>query len=800
MLAPIPVMIGEVVTHYRILGKIGEGGMGVVYRAEDTRLGRQVAVKFLSPELAATPLALERFTREARAASALNHPNICSLYDIGEKDGQPFLVMELLDGTTLRNRVELRPLALDMLLAVATQIADALDAAHAQGIVHRDIKSANIFLAERGQAKILDFGLAKLATGRALQLDDSETTLGVPAAAQRTGFGQTLGTVSYMSPEQARGEDVDARSDLFSFGAVLYEMATGRMPFTGRTSALVFEAIFNHTPPPPSTINRALPPEFDHIIAKALEKDRELRYQTAAELRADLRRLKRETDSAGSSSHPSVPAAVPPAPARRLPRIAAIAGGVALVAAAATAWYALSGTGSALDSVAVLPFTMTGGTTDTEYLTDGITETLINGLAQLPGLRVSARSVVFRYKGQDPDPQQVGRDLSVAAVVTGRVAVRGEQLVIQADLVSAADGSQLWGNQYNRPAADLVAVQGEIAREILSKLRPRLTGEEQQRATRQYTDDAVAYQYYLQGRYHWNKGTIEGYQRAIEYFERAIGQDPDYALAYAGLADSNLSLGSYWVEAITEAKGAAERALAIDPNLAEAHVAVGHIKLWLDWDWPAAAAAFQKGIELNGASALAHSQYAMYLGAVGRLDEAIASVTRARELDPLSPMINGDLGWYLLYAGRRDEAIVQFTTALEFDPNLVSGREGLGIALSLAGRRGEAVAELERALALSENSPVVLGHLGAAFARQGDRARAEAILSDLDDLARRRYVPASAMAVVWTALGDRARAVALLEQGYAEHDFALAQLKIAPWFEPLRAEPRFQELVRRLGL
>jgi len=792
-------MIGEVVTHYRILDKIGEGGMGVVYRAEDTRLGRQVAVKFLSPELSATPLALERFTREARAASALNHPNICSLYDIGAKDGQPFLVMELLDGTTLRTRVETRPLQLDVLLTLATQIADALDAAHAQGIVHRDIKSANIFLTERGQAKILDFGLAKLVSGRALQLDESETTLGVPAAAQRTGFGQTLGTVSYMSPEQARGEEVDARSDLFSFGAVLYETATGRMPFTGRTSALVFQSIFNHTPPPPSSVNRSLPLEFDHIIAKALEKDRELRYQTAAELRADLRRLKRESDSAGSSSHPGVAAAAPP-PARRVPRLVAIAGGVVLLAAALTAWLTLGGTSATLDSVAVLPFAMTGGTADTEYLTDGITETLINGLAQLPGLRVSARSVVFRYKGQEPDPQQVGRDLSVAAVVTGRVAVRGGQLVIQADLVSAADGSQLWGNQYNRPAADLVAVQEEIAREILSKLRPRLTGEEQQRATRQYTDDAVAYQYYLQGRYHWNKGTIEGYQRAIEYFERAIGQDPDYALAYAGLADSNLSLGSYWVEAITEAKGAAERALAIDPNLAEAHVAVGHIKLWLDWDWPAAAAAFQKGIELNPASALAHSQYAMYLGAVGRLDDAIASVTRARELDPLSPMINSDLGWYLLYAGRRAEAIEQFNATIEFDANLVSAREGLGIALSLTGRHDEAIAELARALALSEHSPVVLGHLGAAFARKGDRARAEATVADLDDLARRRYVPASAVAVIWTALGDRNRALALLEQAYAEHDFALAQLKIAPWFEPLRSEPRFQELVRRLGL
>ncbi|HUF48360.1 MAG TPA: protein kinase [Vicinamibacterales bacterium] len=798
-------MIGETVTHYRIIGKIGEGGMGVVYRAEDTRLGRQVAVKFLSAQLSADPLALERFAREARAASALNHPNICALYDIGEKDGRPFLVMELLDGTTLRERVEGRPLPLDTLLDLGAEIADALDAAHGLGIVHRDIKCANIYVTERGHVKILDFGLAKLAARHGLLLDGSAMTLGDRPTMQQTGLGETLGTVSYMSPEQARGEELDGRSDLFSLGIVLYEMATGHVPFTGRTSALVFDAILNQTPPPASAVNPAIPPELDHILAKALEKDRDLRYQSASELRADLRRLKRESDSGRSVSRPAVTAAstpvAAPAPRGRPPR-AALAGGLALLVTVAVVAFVLlrPNAGSSIDSVAVLPFVSSAGASDTEYLTDGITESLINGLAQLPGLRVSARSVVFRYKDQAADPLQAGRDLDVTAIVTGRVAMRGDQLVIQADLVNVADGSQLWGNQYNRPAADLLAVQDEIASEILSKLRPRLSGQDVERVTRRHTDDAAAYQLYLQGRYHWNKGTIEGYQRAIEYFQRAIDQDPEYALAHAGLADSNLMLGSYFVEAITDAKGAAERALALDPELAEAHIAVGHIKLMLDWDWPAAERAFKRGLSLNPASALAHNQYAMYLATMGRLDEAIAEVRQAQTLDPLSPIVNSDLGWYLLYAGRHDEAVAQFQTTLEFDANSMSAREGLGVAYSLAGRHAEAIAELERALTLSENSPVVLGHLGAAFARQGSRDRVVAVLADLETLALRRYVPASSIAIVHAALGDRPRTLDLLEQAYAEHDFALAQLRILPWFEALRGEPRFQDLVRRLGL
>jgi serine/threonine protein kinase/tetratricopeptide (TPR) repeat protein len=774
--------------------------MGVVYRAEDTRLGRRVAVKFLSARLSEDTAALERFQREARAASALSHPHICALYDIGEHNGLPFLVMELLEGTTLRRRVGTGPLPLEQLLDFGVQVAEALDVAHARGIVHRDIKSANIFITDREQVKVLDFGLAKL-----VQAADNgngataATTLARPAP--RTETGQTFGTLSSMSPEQARGEDLDGRSDLFSLGVVLYEMATGREPFVGKTSALTFDAILHGTPAPPSAVNPQLPAELDHIILKALEKVREHRYQTAAELRADLKRAQRASDAPRPISAPSPPPAVAK-PRSNVRTIAIVAAAAAAIVTAVLAWPLLRGTGGggAIDSVAVLPFVAATSAADTDYLTDGITETLINGLAQLPNLRVSARSVVFRYKGRDADPQQVGRDLNVKAIVTGRVAAHADRLIIRAEIMNVETGAQLWGNQYDRAPADLLAVQEEIAREILDKLQPRLSGDEREKATRQYTDDSAAYQLYLQGRYNWNKGTISGYRSAVEYFQQAIQKDPRYALAYAGLADSHLLLGAYWVEAITEAKTAAEAALRIDPNLAEAHVALGHIKLLLDWDWAAAQREFERGIALNPSSALAHSQYAMCLATLGRLPDAVAEVRRALDLDPLSPIVNADLGWYLLYSDRLDEAAAQFRKTLELDSNSVSANRGLGITLSLTGRHDEAIAALRRAVLLSEDSPAILGHLGAAYARQRNLTEADAVLNNLKTLAAREYVPSSALAVIYAAMGDRASALSSLEKAYDEHDYALAHIRVVPWFRGLGGDARFEKLIEKLAL
>jgi eukaryotic-like serine/threonine-protein kinase len=793
-------MIGETVTHYRILDKIGEGGMGVVYRAEDTRLGRQVAVKFLSAKLSQDAAALERFQREARAASSLSHPHICALYDIGRHGDLPFLVMELLDGTTLRRRLAHGSLPMETVLDFGVQIADALDAAHSLRLIHRDIKTANIFVTERGQIKMLDFGLAKLAHPRGTAVDPFSDT--VMASPTTTDHGQTLGTLSYMSPEQARGQDLDPRSDLFSFGVVLYEMATGREPFVGRTSALVFDAILHGPATPPSSLNPHVPAEFDHIVAKALEKDRDLRYQTAAELRADLKRLQRETGSPKIGSGSTAKSAVQPLAPARKPVVLAAAAVVVLAVLAGLGYWLTRTSGPAIDSVAVLPFVATGPSADdAEYLTDGMTETLINGLAQLPDLRVAARSVVFRYKNQkDVDPQKVGTDLNVRAVVTGRITKRNNRLIIGAEVMNVDTGAQLWGNLYDRPESELLTVQEEITGEILKKLRPRMSGDEKKLATKRYTEDPEAYQHYLQGRYNSNKGTIAGYKSAIEYFQRAIQKDPRYALAYAGLADAYLLLGSYWVEAITEAKTAAEQALKLDPSLAEAHVSLGQIKLWLDWDWSAARREFEQGISLNSSSALAHNQYAQYLATVGRVSDAIAEVRRALDLDALSPIVNSDLGWYLLFAGQHTEAIAQFRKTLNLDSNSVSAHRGLGIALSEANHHDEAISELKKALLLSENSPVVLAHLGAAYARQGMKPAAMGVLADLQAMAARQYLPASAPAIVYAALGERNTALDWLDKAYDEHDFAIVQIEVAPWFRTLRGEDRFQRLVTRLGM
>ena len=775
--------------------------MGEVYLAEDLTLGRRVALKFLA-EGGGDRSAIDRFFREARAASALNHPNICTIHEIGDCEGRPFLVLELLQGRTLGEEIDDRPLAIDRLVELAIEMADALDTAHAAGIIHRDIKPANVIVTRRGEAKILDFGLAKLAASRhALTgLSDIATV-----DEHATGRGATMGTVAYMSPEQARGEELDRRTDLFSFGVVLYQMATGHRPFGGQTTAVVYDEILNRVPPPAMRFNPAVPPELERIIDKALEKDKELRYGSAAEMRADLKRLKRQIESGRlvtTVAHSLAPAGVRARSTRR-----ALAGPAVWIVAAAVvallaAFYFLvvRNAGDRIDAIAVLPFVNATGNSDTEYLTDGITETLINSFTQLPGVRVSARSLAFRYKGRDADPLKAGQDLNVRAVITGRVTTRGNMIIVQSELMDVANGSQLWGGQYNRPIADILAVQEEIANDIFEKLRLRLTGEDKKRATKRYTDNAEAYQLYLRGRYSWNQGTIAGFKRAIDYFQQAIDKDPSYALAYAGLADSYLFLGSYYVESIPEAKAAALKAIELDRTLAEAHVALGHIKLWIDWDWPAAENEFKQGIALNPNSALAHNQYAMYLATMRRLDDAIAEVKKAQELDALSPIVNTDLGWYLLYADRTSEAVDQFRRTLDLDPNYVSARWGLGAAYAQRQSYDEAIEELKKAVMLSEGSPVPMGHLGFAYGLKRAAADARRTLADLNRLADRQYVPASSVALVYAGLGDKANALDWLERAYQEHDFAMVFLDVAPWFKSLRGEARYDQLRRRMQL
>jgi serine/threonine-protein kinase len=816
--------------------------MGEVYLAEDTKLDRQVAIKFLNEEFSKDEDKLNRFVREAKAASALNHPNILTVHEIGEADGQNYIATELIDGTTLRQHLALRePLPLNTILKIGVQVAEALSAAHQAGIIHRDIKPENIMIRRDGYAKVLDFGLAKLSEPPALAGGSSSGSEDATRIQVNTNPGVIMGTVSYMSPEQARGNPTDARTDIWSLGVVLYEMLARKVPFTGDTTSHTIVSILEKEP----LALENVPAELQRIVRKSLTKDADMRYQSARDLLIDLKNLRRDLDIQGELERSMVPnreiatgtiddratqvyasgsvatRSGPAAAATHQPSSAssleyavtqakshklttAIVGIVLLAVVVTVVYFAFlrkgNGTAVQINSIAVMPFVNQSGNADLEYLSDGMTDTLISSLSQLPNLNVKARSSVFRYKGTDTSPQTIGKDLNVQAILTGRIKQRSDQLTLNLELVDAQTENVIWSEQYDRKQSEIINLQSEIARDVSSKLKTKLSGADEKKLAKNYTANPEAYQLYLKGRFYWNKRTADGLTQAAAFYKQAIEKDPSYALAYSGLAETYVLLPNYSVAApkdsMPQAKAAALKALELDDSIAEAHAALGTYLSGYVWDQSAAERELRRAIELKPNYATAYHWLGLVLTFAKRPDEAMATAHRAEELDPLSLIISADAAFDLILLRRYDEAIAQGQKTLKLDPNFYYAHYLLGWAYLEKGMYPQSIAECRRSIELNPE-PWGKGLLAVALAKSGGRAEAVKLRDELKSESAHRYVASYFVAIADTALDQKDDAFDNLEKDFAERATSFSWFPIDPLLDDLRGDPRWVALMQK---
>jgi eukaryotic-like serine/threonine-protein kinase len=783
-------MIGQTLGHYRILEKLGEGGMGVVYRAEDTKLGRMVALKFLPAEISGNPQAIGRLLQEARAASALNHPNICTIFEVNEIDGQPFIAMEFLDGESLQQMLHARPLTTEEVLRIGAQVADALDAAHAKGVVHRDIKPGNIHVDGRGQTKVLDFGLAK----RVDALEEAELT--ADAQATRT----VAGTPSYMAPEQLRGRPVDARADHHALGAVLYEMVTRQRPFRDEVSANLIDSILNQAPAPPRALAPRVPAELERIILKCLEKDPENRYQTSREIAVDLRRL----------AAPSASSVAVPVEKSRGWKWAVVTGGAVVLLLAALFGFNVGGVRermfgggtSNIRSLAVLPLENLSRNPEEDYFADGMTESLTAELSHISALKVISRTSVMQYKGARTSLPEIAKKLNVDAVIEGSVMREGNQVKITVQLIQAPTDTHLWAQSYVREMRGILALQSEVAQAIAREIRVAVTPAEAKRFESTRAVDPEAHALTLKGNYLINQENTskEGLEKSIEYFQEALKKDPGFAPAYVGIATAYNALAGVGylprLAAAPQINAAIAKSLELDPTLGEAYTDRADGKFLGEWDWAGAEADYRRALELSPNSAYAHNEYAFFLTNMKRHEEALSHSARALELDPLSAVIGVNRASYLVNAGQFDQAVEQCKKVLALYPDHIFASWMLAVTLTEKKEYDQAIAVF---LARKVPTAATNWSLGYTYGLAGRKKEAQAVIDYLVQKSKRQYIWPCIIAVPYAGLGDKNKAFEWLEKGFQEHDYWIAQLQVDRRFDSLRGDPRFQDLLRRMN-